>query len=181
MVESLQTGQMERGFSLVESLVVVALLGLMLGLAVPQLQQVLARSQVQAAAQAFVRDMTWARSEALKRSVRIGVCTSSNGWVCGAQGWAGGWVVFVDDNGNGVLDGSDERLRTQSALAGVVSMASNSPHNDRLQFVFQTQGVARAAAQSMLVTSTAGGQQRLVCVSMQGRAALRPAGEPLCD
>jgi type IV fimbrial biogenesis protein FimT len=172
---------MERGFSLVESLVVVALLGLMLSLAVPELQRVLARSQVQAAAQAFVRDMSWARSEALKRSMRIGVCTSSNGLVCGAQGWAGGWLVFVDDNGNGLLDGQDELLRTQSALHGVLSMASSNPNNDRLQFVFQSQGVARAAAQSLLVKSQAGEQQRLVCVSMQGRAALRPSGDLLCE
>jgi len=118
---------MERGFSLVESLVVVVLLGLMLSLAVPELQKGLARSQVQAAAQAFVRDMTWARSEALKRSMRIGVCTSSNGLVCGAQGWAGGWLVFVDDNGNGLLDGQDELLRTQSALHGVLSMREQQP------------------------------------------------------
>ena len=172
---------MERGFSLVESLVVVALIGLLLALAVPALQQVLARSQVQSAAQAFVRDMTWARSEALKRSLRIAVCTSVNGLVCGTQGWAGGWVVFVDDNGNGVLDGADELLRAQSAWTGVASMASSSPMNDRLQFVFQSQGVARAAGQSLLVKSQVGDQQRLVCVSMQGRAALRPAGDTLCD
>ena len=96
---------MTRGFSLVESLVVVAVIGLMLGLAVPHVQRLLASRQVLAAAQAFVRDMAWARSEALKRSMRIGICTSVNGQVCGNQGWASGWIVFVDDNGNGVLDG----------------------------------------------------------------------------
>ena len=172
---------MTRGFGLVESLVVVGLVGLLLVLAVPELQQALARSQVQAAAQAFVRDMTWARSEALKRSSRIGVCTSVDGRLCGPQGWATGWVVFVDENGNGVLDGQDELLRTQGTWSGVASMASSNPVNDRLQFVFQTQGVARAAAQSLLVTSHVGGQRRLVCISMQGRAALRPAGDALCD
>lgn len=169
---------MARGFSLVESLVVVAVIGLMLTLAVPNLQRTLANRQVMAAAQAFVRDMAWARSEALKRSMRIGICTSVNGLVCGKQGWASGWIVFVDDNGNGVLDGSDELLRVQGAL-GVASVASSSPANDHLQFVFQSQGVARSAAQSLMVSQS--GYQRLVCVSMQGRAALRPAGDLQCN
>lgn len=169
---------MSRGFSLVESLVVVAVIGLMLSLAVPNVQRLLASRQVLAAAQAFVRDMAWARSEALKRSLRIGICTSVNGVVCANQGWAHGWIVFVDDNGNGVLDGSDELLRVQAAL-GVTSMASSSPTNDHLQFVFQSQGVARSAAQSLMVTAS--NQQRLVCVSMQGRAALRPVGDLLCN
>jgi type IV fimbrial biogenesis protein FimT len=169
---------MARGFSLVESLVVVAVIGLMLSLAVPNLQRLLASRQVLAAAQAFVRDMAWARSEALKRSMRIGICTSVNGLVCGNQGWARGWIVFVDENGNGVLDDSDELLRVQAAL-GVISMASSNPVNDHLQFVFQSQGIARSAAQSLMVTSS--DQQRLVCVSMQGRAALRPAGDLQCN
>ncbi len=169
---------MARGFSLVESLVVVAVIGLMLALAVPNLQRLLASRHVLAAAQAFVRDMAWARSEALKRSMRIGICTSVNGLVCGNQGWASGWIVFVDENGNGVLDGSDELLRVQAAL-GVASMASSNPVNDHLQFVFQSQGVARSAAQSLMVTTS--DQQRLVCVSMQGRAALRPAGDLQCN
>lgn len=169
---------MGRGFSLVESLVVVAVMGLMLALAVPNLQRLLASRQVLAAAQTFVRDMAWARSEALKRSMRMGICTSVNGLVRGDQGWAHGWIVFVDENGNGMLDGSDELLRVQGAL-GVASMASSKPADDHLKFVFQSQGVARSAAQSLMVTTS--DQQRLVCVSMQGRAALRPAGDLQCN
>lgn len=168
---------MQRGFSAVEVMVVVAVLGGLLAAGLPGLQHSLASRRVTLAAQAFVRDMAWARSEALMRSQPVGVCASVNGLACDAQGWAQGWLVFVDENGNGVRDGNDTVLRVQSD-PGISSMASSTPANDRLQFVFQSQGIAHAAAQSLRVTS--GQQQRLVCVSMQGRAALRAVGALTC-
>lgn len=150
-------------------------------MAAPSLSAWLGRTQVDALAQAFVRDMRWARTEAIKRSLRVSVCSSADARQCSAQGWAFGWVVFTDDNGNGWIDSGDEILRVQSRMTGVASMAGTHPANDHLQFTFQSQGVARSAAQSLWLTDTTHSQQRLVCVSMQGRAALRPRGDLACD
>ena len=172
---------MQKGFSVVEGLMVLALMGVLLAMAAPGMTAWLGRTQVEALAQAFVRDVRWARTEAIKRSLRVSLCSSADARQCDAQGWAAGWVVFADDNGNGWIDSGDEILRVQSRMTGVASMASTQPANDRLQLTFQSQGVARAAAQSLWLTDTTRTQQRLVCVSMQGRAALRPPGDLACD
>ena len=160
---------------------VLAVMVALLALAAPSLSTWLGRTQVDALAQAFVRDMRWARTEAIKRSLRVSVCSSADARQCSAQGWAFGCVVFTDDNGNGWIDSGDEILRVQSRITGVASMTGITPANDHLQFTFQSQGVARSAAQSLWLTDTTHSQQRLVCVSMQGRAALRPRGDLACD
>ncbi len=172
---------MHRGFSLMELLVVLAVVGVLISLAVPGLQAQVARYRVHAAAQAFVKDMRWARSEAIKRSSSVSLCMSSDGRLCGAQGWATGWLVFTDEDGNGQLGGADELLRVQASWVGLAGMGGAEPANDRRFFVFQGQGVARAATQTMRVWAQGGMHERLVCVSMQGRAALRPAGDVACD
>ncbi len=55
--------------------------------------------------------LTLARSEAVKRSVSVVACPSSDGSRCNdSTGWSTGGIVFVDRNGNGARDGADEEV-----------------------------------------------------------------------
>jgi type IV fimbrial biogenesis protein FimT len=170
------------GFSLVELMVTVAIATILASLAVPSFRTTLVGQTVESTADTLVSDIRFARSEAIKRTNRVTICGSSTGTSCyGANAWHNGWIVFVDDDGDGVVDTGDVVLRVQSAVTGISSIAATDG-NARSHFVFQATGWSQSASQSFFVTPTAGSgvAARLVCVSNKGRAAIRAKGESAC-
>ena len=78
---------------------------------------------------AFVGDLQFARSEAIKRGQFVTMCASSTGGAClGANttNWSPGWIVFTDTNNNDAVDGSESVIRIQAALQGGDRLVSNS-------------------------------------------------------
>ena len=60
-----------KGFTLLEALVVVAILGILVALAAPPLADLRERHQLQAQAEGFLDSLILARSEALRRQQRV--------------------------------------------------------------------------------------------------------------
>lgn len=121
------------GFSLLEVLVVMALLAVLLSLAVPDLLGVRQRHQMQSRAEHLQSSLMWARSEALRRQQRVTVCVRQANLAHGAGDgcdlagtWDQGWVVFVDNNGNALRDGSETVLMLEPALADFMSLKGNA-------------------------------------------------------
>lgn len=92
----------ERGFSLVEMVVVVAIVGIILGFAAPAVQSMMAGQQVKNAATELYESLIFARSEAIKRAEAVSLVT---------DGFAGGWTIDVVS--------SDTVLREQAAFTNV--------------------------------------------------------------
>jgi type IV fimbrial biogenesis protein FimT len=121
------------GFSLLEVLVVMALLAVLMSLTVPDLGGIRHRHQMQSRAEHLLSSLLLARSEALHRQQRVTVCVrqdqlaNPSGEVCDVAGtWSQGWVVFVDSNGNALRDGSETVLLVQTALADFMSLKGNT-------------------------------------------------------
>ncbi|WP_233254776.1 GspH/FimT family pseudopilin [Limnohabitans sp. T6-5] len=94
-----------QGFTLLEALVVLGLLGILVALAAPTLSGVRERHQLQAQAEGFLDSLVLARSEALRRQQRVTLCAKASDSACDAQGpWQQGWLVFADANDNALLD-----------------------------------------------------------------------------
>lgn len=85
------------GFTLIEMLVALAILGILTALVLPQVTSMMADQRTRAAASDLMGELAYARAEAVKLSGRVGLERS------GAD-WQGGWVIFVDKNRNGVRD-----------------------------------------------------------------------------
>lgn len=120
------------GFTLVELLTVVAIGAIIAAAAIPSFNRFVVASRITEADGALRSAIELARSEAVARSVRVGVCRSASansaspGCTTGASGdygandWAVGWLVYAKTDPN-VADGfeaNDVIVRRQPALTG---------------------------------------------------------------
>lgn len=82
-----------KGFTLVELMVVVALVTIITTLAVPAWNRMIVSNRIRAAVNDWTLSTQFARSEALRQNVPITLCPSNNGTNCTASDYETGWIV----------------------------------------------------------------------------------------
>ena len=97
------------GFTLLELLIVMAMVAILASIAAPSFDSSISRNNVQSMRDSLFNAMQYARSEAVKRKIPVGVCASANQTTCaGDANWHTGWIVFADQNANGLQGGANE-------------------------------------------------------------------------
>ncbi len=110
------------GWTLLEMLVGLAVLGLLVALAAPALIELRARQQLQVQAQALLDTLQWARSEALQRQRRVSVCPALDAHNCDPQGrWEMGWLVFEDRQVNARREAHEPVLQHRPGPQGRIA------------------------------------------------------------
>jgi len=117
----------ERGFTLIEAMLALVVLGILGAIAVPTFRQFTSNTRVSAATNGLASALARARNEALLRSTPVSVCAASDANLnaCGTQ-WTQGWIAFIDVNGSGSIDPTESVLQTWAAPGGTISMNSSS-------------------------------------------------------
>lgn len=125
------------GFTLVEILVTLAVSVIVLTAAVPSFRDVIRNSRLTAATNDLVTAVNLARSEAIKRGVRVTMCKSPDGTACSStNGWDQGWIIFTDADGDAAYTaGSDELLRVQDSVGPNVALNGAGSVADYVSFV----------------------------------------------
>ena len=123
--------QRSPGFTLIEMMFTVLILGTMLVLGVPGLRDFFRNSRMTAAANDLLADINIARTESIKRRVVVTVCASADPLAatpaCAAKDATSfaGWLVFVDDanpavtsndDGDGEIDTGEPVIRRHELL-----------------------------------------------------------------
>lgn len=115
------------GYTLVEVLATLAVTAVMASVSVPGLQGLARSARVSGAANDILADLFLARSEAIKRRLRVVVCRSGDGASCATAGsWEQGWIVFADTDGNGQRAPAEALVRVQQRLPAGVRLTGTS-------------------------------------------------------
>jgi len=104
-------GSRPGGRTLVETMVVLALLALVLGQSAPAFHAVLRRQQMLVAVNDMLAALRLTRSHAMARGGRVLLVPLDD-----AGAWQHGWVVFVDRNGNRSPDAGELVLLRHAAV-----------------------------------------------------------------
>lgn len=159
------------GFTLIELMVAIAVMGLLLSVAVPSFEQVMADSRRTSDVNELLLSLNLARSEALKRGSHVTICKSLDGASCAATTtpWNKGWIVFVN-NGSanvGTVEAGEEILLAKSQLKKNIVV---SPSAAVANFArFRPDGRVDGAAAFTVCDNRGANHARGVFVSATGR------------
>lgn len=128
----------QSGFTLIELLVTLAVVAVLVMVGIPSFADLIKNNRVSTQANALMRSLQLARSEAVKRGGQVTVCISADQATCAADNssnWEQGWVVFVDNNGDGVIDAGEDIVRVQATLPSGYTVKAGGNFDDWVAYL----------------------------------------------
>jgi len=132
-----------RGYTLIEVMVIMGIVGVMAAVAIPGLQDSVERNARESAVQDVMTAVQLTRSEAVAGARNVSICRSTNQTSCaggsGGADWNGGWIIFTDGGTAGTLGTGDTLLQVhgvgnnQSKIT-LKTSANGNFSGDYLQF-----------------------------------------------
>ena len=152
----------QRGFTLIELMVVVAVAAVILGLAVPSFAEFIARSRVISATNDLMAFVNYGRSEAIKRGQRVVICKSDDGASCGGT-WGDGAILFVDADSDSSADSGEAVLRKLEGISDRVTLSGPDT------IVYLPMGDVLASGSFVINGGDDNEKKRRMCVGGTGR------------
>lgn len=181
------------GFTLIELIIVLAIAAAVLTLGVPALRDLIRNNTRTAHVNDFVSTLNLARSEAIKRGVRVALCKSSDGATCntstcasGSNCWENGWIVFVDSDEDGTLDSGEQILKVHESFREGFTLRTDTNFSNWIAFL--PDGLSRGASGPFangtfnICDSRGVNEARFIAINTVGRILVRkyqttPAGD----
>jgi len=162
--------QTQHGVTMLELMITLAIVAILAALAAPSFTGFIADVRQSSMMGELAGDLHLARSESIKRNVRVLVCPLGAGNTCGVgTDWAVGWVVCYDANDDGICDttvGNDPNpIKVHAALGRTVSLVGPAA-----PIYFRPVGTASVLAAFVLANSSSvtGGTTRVTTVTPAG-------------
>ena len=162
------------GFTIIELMITVTILGILVALGAPSFQQMIENNRIATETNKLLADLNLARSEALKiGSSIVTVCATTDGNSCsGGSDWSGGWVVFIDKGTAGMVEtaSGDVVLSRSGALKDTAISSTGFSTSGYVSF--RSTGSMTSSSQGSFTICRSGLVGRVVTVSLTGRSTL---------
>jgi type IV fimbrial biogenesis protein FimT len=180
-----------RGFTLLEVMVVLAIVAILGTLAAPSLKQQIQSNTISSNVNTFMSDIRFARSESVRRGGGVVMCrsdspeatspTCGSGSGPGGNGWVSGWIIFHDLDNSGTKASAEPLLRVQGPITSMDSI-TDSGNSTKFQFTATgRQTLSGATSFQFGGGNYANDVQRVVCVNLSGRARVAGDGNSSCS
>ena len=169
-----------RGFTLIELVTTVAIVGILAGVGTPSMLGFVERQRASAAVGSLMTHMAQARMTAITQRHNAVLCPSANGRHCDpGHDWSGGWMLFTDEDGNRKPDAAGDVLRVdQDPTSRHLRVVST---RGRQQLRYLPDGRSAGSNLTVSVCNHRGEVLARVIVNNAGRPrSERPKGEMAC-
>lgn len=143
----------ETGFTLIEVMLTILVLGLVLAIGVPGFQNSARNARMTTAANDLIAAFQLTRSESIKRRAPVILCVSDNSREADADcitdgSWPDGWIAFADNDRNNALSADDEIVLRHGPLTENESLRVLVTSDDQLadRIVYEPSGFPRPYA-----------------------------------
>ena len=174
------------GFTLVDLLMVLAVMSVVLTVAVPAMTATMDSIRLGSISNTFVSHLYLARSEAIKRNGRVVLCKSPTGVSCVASGgWEQGWIVFHDANNNATREPGETVIQQEGSmpasfrLAGNLNVAKYVSYSATGSAKLVT-GAFQAGTLTLCQPSASDGAARQIVISSTGRPRIQKVKVAVC-
>lgn len=160
----------QKGFTLIELMVAIAVLSILLSLAAPSFQSLIAQTRLTAISSQLRSALLTARSEAIKSNRQVTVCASEDQSSCSNGSWSSGSIAFIDRNIIGEINDGDEIIKQfqrssptlQVLQAGVDGSVSFTPD-----------GASDSSGAFMVCDLMRNAEPRRICLTRSGAVDVR--------
>jgi len=158
------------GFTLLELLITVAIISIVMAIAVPSMTTFTQNDRLTTNINTLIGHLAYARSEAVKRSQQVSICSSNNATTCTGGNWQDGWIVYIDADGDNSFTAGEEVLRAQQALEGANTLTTAIG----TQLTYDYRGFVNAASVGsfQLCDGRSGPHGKTIRISTTGRVRI---------
>lgn len=122
------SGRRSNGFSIIELMIVIAIVGVLAAVAIPAFDDLIKNNRRAVVVNELVSDVMVARGESAKRGQAVSICgnTSSGGTSCtGGATWDYGWMIFLDPDADGAIAAVGDVLKQYKNDYGDIKVRSS--------------------------------------------------------
>lgn len=171
--------QLFRGFTIIEVMVSLAVLGVLIAIAIPSFSNAIKRYRISAIRDELTASLQMARSEAIRRGVQIIVMRNTVNCIFDmpdSQDWHCGWRLVVDSNDNGIVNASEEVIQNTVLPTGYMLGHPNagSPSKIIANRWGQISPLANRFVISPIATGVADPETMTICIGSGGRIRYIP-------